>query len=202
LFARGLVRLPDHARLLRELRLLERHTHRSGKDTVNHGRNGSDDALWRQEAFRINGAAVPTPARCQMVYAVLVAGPRGDAAVVYFAVERLPTALYQDATQPSRTGSHLLILDCQVAPLAPPIFSDTVAKLREIAMATHAHGAVIFTTGSLAAEIGRLGYPAEIIDAIAANPRTPRRRGASNVVRANENRRRTRGPSVVRASRR
>jgi hypothetical protein len=33
-FARGLVR---------ELRLLERHTHRSGRDTVDHGRNGSDD---------------------------------------------------------------------------------------------------------------------------------------------------------------
>jgi hypothetical protein len=34
LFTRGLVRLPDHAKLLRELRLLERHTHRSGRDTV------------------------------------------------------------------------------------------------------------------------------------------------------------------------
>jgi hypothetical protein len=43
LFTRGLVRLPDHAKLLRELRLLERHTHRSGKDTVDHPRNGSDD---------------------------------------------------------------------------------------------------------------------------------------------------------------
>jgi hypothetical protein len=36
LFARGL-------RLLRELRLLERHTHRSGRDTVDHGRSGHDD---------------------------------------------------------------------------------------------------------------------------------------------------------------
>ena len=43
LFARGLVRLPDHARLLRELRLLERHTHRSGKDTIDHPKNGHDD---------------------------------------------------------------------------------------------------------------------------------------------------------------
>jgi hypothetical protein len=42
-FSRGLVRLPDYARLLRELRLLERHTHRSGKDTVDHPRNGGDD---------------------------------------------------------------------------------------------------------------------------------------------------------------
>jgi hypothetical protein len=43
LFARGLVVLPDHAKLLRELRLLERHTHRSGKDSVDHPRNGHDD---------------------------------------------------------------------------------------------------------------------------------------------------------------
>jgi hypothetical protein len=31
-FAGGLVRLPDHPRPLRELRALERQTHRSGKD--------------------------------------------------------------------------------------------------------------------------------------------------------------------------
>jgi hypothetical protein len=43
LFARGLVSLPEHPKLLRELRLLERRTHRSGKDSVDHGRNGHDD---------------------------------------------------------------------------------------------------------------------------------------------------------------
>jgi hypothetical protein len=43
LWTRGLISLPDHKALIRELRLLERHTHRSGKDTVDHGRNGSDD---------------------------------------------------------------------------------------------------------------------------------------------------------------
>jgi hypothetical protein len=42
-FTRGLARLPDHARLVRELRLLERRTHRSGKDVVEHPRNGHDD---------------------------------------------------------------------------------------------------------------------------------------------------------------
>jgi hypothetical protein len=42
-FTRGLVHLPDHQRLLRELRLLERTTHKSGRDTVDHGRNGRDD---------------------------------------------------------------------------------------------------------------------------------------------------------------
>jgi hypothetical protein len=43
LFTRGLVRLPDHQKLIRELRLLERHTHRSGRDTIDHGRSGHDD---------------------------------------------------------------------------------------------------------------------------------------------------------------
>ncbi len=43
LFARGLVRLPEHPKLLKELRLLERYTHRGGKDTVDHPRGGHDD---------------------------------------------------------------------------------------------------------------------------------------------------------------
>ena len=43
LFTRGLVRLPDHAKLLRELRLLERQTHRGGKDSVDSPKNAHDD---------------------------------------------------------------------------------------------------------------------------------------------------------------
>jgi hypothetical protein len=43
LFARGAISLPDHPILLRELRLLERRTHRSGRDTVDHGWRGHDD---------------------------------------------------------------------------------------------------------------------------------------------------------------
>jgi hypothetical protein len=43
LFTRGLVRLPDHGKLLRELRLLERQTHRGGRDSVDHPKNGHDD---------------------------------------------------------------------------------------------------------------------------------------------------------------
>ena len=43
LWMRGLISLPDHPVLLRELRLLERRTSRMGKDVVDHGRTGSDD---------------------------------------------------------------------------------------------------------------------------------------------------------------
>jgi Phage Terminase len=43
LFTRGLVRLPDHPVLLRELRLLERQAHRGGKESIDHPRGGHDD---------------------------------------------------------------------------------------------------------------------------------------------------------------
>jgi hypothetical protein len=45
LFTRGLVRLPDHARLLREFRLLELHRHRGGRESVDHPRGGHDELL-------------------------------------------------------------------------------------------------------------------------------------------------------------
>jgi hypothetical protein len=40
---RGAVSIPDHSRLIRELRLLERRTAPSGQDKVDHGHGGSDD---------------------------------------------------------------------------------------------------------------------------------------------------------------
>jgi hypothetical protein len=43
MFARGLISIPDQPQLLREMRLLERRTARSGKDSVDHGVGGSDD---------------------------------------------------------------------------------------------------------------------------------------------------------------
>jgi hypothetical protein len=43
LFTRAGIRIPDLAPLLRELRLLERQTHRGGRDVIDHPRLGSDD---------------------------------------------------------------------------------------------------------------------------------------------------------------
>jgi hypothetical protein len=43
LWSRGLVQIPNHPTLVRELRLLERRTARSGRDSVDHGPGGSDD---------------------------------------------------------------------------------------------------------------------------------------------------------------
>jgi len=42
-FSRGTVSIPYHTQLIRELRLLERRTARTGKDSVDHGPSGSDD---------------------------------------------------------------------------------------------------------------------------------------------------------------
>lgn len=43
MFMRNAISIPDHPPLVRELRLLERRTGRSGKDSVDHPQNGSDD---------------------------------------------------------------------------------------------------------------------------------------------------------------
>jgi hypothetical protein len=64
LFARGLISIPDHAQLVRELRLLERRTARSGKDTVDHGVGGSDDhanALFGAMYVAVKAASRPKP---------------------------------------------------------------------------------------------------------------------------------------------
>jgi hypothetical protein len=42
-FARAGVSIPNHPTMIRELRLLERRTSRSGKDSIDHPQNGSDD---------------------------------------------------------------------------------------------------------------------------------------------------------------
>jgi hypothetical protein len=43
LFMRRAILIPDHPRLIRELRLLERRVGRVGRDTIDHPKNGSDD---------------------------------------------------------------------------------------------------------------------------------------------------------------
>jgi len=48
-FTRRLVSILDHNPLLHELRLPERSTTRLGKDTIDHGRNGSDD--YRRKSY-------------------------------------------------------------------------------------------------------------------------------------------------------
>jgi hypothetical protein len=169
----GRIEALDLPRLATQLVGLERRTARSGKDSIDHAPGGHDDvanavsgalllanaappALWRQEAFFINGAPAPMPARADMTFAVLMAGRHGDAAAVYFAW----TAVGGEAS--------LIVVDWQAAPLAPPMFKGVATRLLELSGAMSTRTAMLFTSGVLAEEVGRLGYHAEVIDRVAA----------------------------------
>jgi hypothetical protein len=97
-----------------------------------------------------DGAAVQTPPRLEVVFAVLVAGRGGNAAVAYFGRNRVGGAPL------------LLILDCELAPLAPLVFTGTVARLRDVAEATRSLVAVLFTTRPLAEEQAMLAVSAAV----------------------------------------
>jgi hypothetical protein len=167
-FTRGVASLPNHPQLLKELRLLERRTHVSGRDTISHGRTGTDDfanavcgalqcvssdgsSLWQREAF---GAAVPLPNRVALVYAALIANKVGHAGVVYFAAGRVP-------------GSPICLLDCALEPLSPAMLRGIIARVLELAELCSSHRPpMVFTTSALADELERLGYRSEVIDRI------------------------------------
>jgi hypothetical protein len=169
----GKTELLDLPRLATQLTGLERRTARGGRDSIDHAPGSHDDvancvagslllaiaaapALWRQEALLIEGAPSPMPARCDMVFAVLMAGQRGDAAVVYFSWSRIGG------------GRLLTMLDWEAAPLVPALFNGIVARLSDLAKATRAWGGILFTSGVLADEVRRLGYQAVAIDSLAA----------------------------------
>jgi hypothetical protein len=166
------VELLDLPRLATQLTGLERRTARGGKDSIDHAPGSHDDvancvagslllaqaaapALWRQEALLIEGVPSSMPARCDIVFAVLMAGQCGDAAVVYFASNRL-------------CRGPLLILDWEAAPLKPVLFNGVATRLVDFAKATRARGGILFTSGVLVDEVRRLGYHAEVIDSLAA----------------------------------
>jgi len=139
LFARGAVRLPDHTKLLRELRLLERHTHRSGKDTISHGKVGSDDfcnaacgalwllsggapALWRREQFLVEGRAAELPRVVLALYVCLVGNNKGELASAYFEVSR------------GRNAEQVLhLVDAAVQPLSPLTLREIARRMEQLA---------------------------------------------------------------------
>ena len=58
LFMRGVISIPNSPKLIRELRLLERRASRTGRDVVDHDRNGSDDHA-NALAGMLRGLAAP-----------------------------------------------------------------------------------------------------------------------------------------------
>ena len=76
LFTRGIVSIPNLAPLLRELRLLERRTARSGKDIVDHGVGGSDDFANSLFGALHLAASVPTYIEPPIVMPFVAGVPR------------------------------------------------------------------------------------------------------------------------------
>lgn len=72
-FNRGAVSIPDMPVLLRELRLLERRKHRSGKDSVDPGTGGSDDSIVETSRVRPE-EAIRGEIKWQVITADLLAG--------------------------------------------------------------------------------------------------------------------------------
>jgi hypothetical protein len=162
----GRAELLDLPRLSAQLCGLERHTARSGRDSIDHAPGAHDDvancvagclllalgtapALWRREALLVDEAAVPLPTHCDMVFAVLPA-------VAYFAR--------------SVVGHSLVLVDADVMPLTPALFHAVAARLVDFVKTCHArYGALLFTTSVLASELKRLGYNvADPVDEVAA----------------------------------
>ena len=61
LFMRGSISIPDFPPLTRELRLLERQTHRGGRDTVDHPKRGTDDMANVLAGCAVNSAKPAYP---------------------------------------------------------------------------------------------------------------------------------------------
>jgi hypothetical protein len=163
----GRCRLLDNEKLRKQFAGLERRAHANGRESVDHGAGGKDDlataaagalllaqsaprALWTREAVLVDGRPAVTPSRCEVVFAVLVAGQR-EAAVVNFGRER--------------PGS-LMVLDCEAASLSPAMLDGVLTRLRELGETTRAQCSVLFATKPLVAEMSRRGCQAQVIDSI------------------------------------
>jgi hypothetical protein len=170
LFARRAICLPDHPRLLLELRRLEKRTGRNGKVSVDHVRGSHDDhaaavagairaastaprSLWAQGDLVGDGPA-PVPTRAEVVFVVFVAGERGVGTVL-FARSRI-----------GRTPI-VTVLDFDVLPLAPASLRGVVERLLGLSKQCGGAPAFAFATSAIAAEIERIGQAVQVIDRLA-----------------------------------
>jgi hypothetical protein len=174
LFARGVVRLPSHPTLLRELRLLERRAHRGGRDVVDHPSACHDDharavcgalwlaqaatpSLWSRESLLVDGKPASMPKRADLIFAVAVSSAAGQGAVAYFAHGR-------------RNEPPLALLDVEAGPLRSELLLGIDARLVDLhAKVRSASGVtVIFTSMPIAAELVRLGFNSAVVQTIDA----------------------------------
>jgi hypothetical protein len=165
----GRVSLLDHRRLASQLCALERRTSRVGaKDQIGHPPNGHDDcacvvaplvvnlvgarrapSLIRQADLLVHSAALPLPAICKYVFAVLAVDKNGAAAVVYAAC--------------MWTGPALLLLDFEVGPLQGGLFSNIGSRVSGLTAHCRARGSVVFVPAVLSKHAVAGGLVAEAI---------------------------------------
>jgi hypothetical protein len=100
---------------------------------------------------------VSLPDRPDVIFGVLVAAKTGhQAAVMYLARNQL-------------TG--VCLVDCELGQLSPGLLHGAVARLLELSTLCSArHDPVMFSTTELVQVVNRLGYRAEVIDAVLADP--------------------------------
>jgi hypothetical protein len=169
LFARHLVRVPEHAVLLRELRSLERRTHRSGKDSVEHPKGGHDDyanvvsvalllareaaaTIWARQALTPAAPLALTTVRgVDLIFGVLAVGKAG-AGVVFFAAGRVRQMKHEP----------LLIVDALAEPLSATFFEAIAHKLSSLQIALRAQHSRLFAPRALVGEVQRHGIEVEI----------------------------------------
>lgn len=132
---------------------LQRRTARSGRDSVDHARDTHDDvcnvtagvlvgldldrrpALVRQSDMLVNSAAIPLPAICKYIVAVLAIDKFGAAAVIYSAT--------------TWTGPPLLIVDFDAEPLGIALFPRVGDRVRALSAQCRARGSVVFVPATL-----------------------------------------------------
>ncbi len=181
LFTRSLVELPDHPRLLRELRGLERVTRKFGRDTVDHPKGGTDDfsavtcgalldastaagALWQREHLLADSAALPR--KVAGVFAVVTAREH-EIAAVFFGRSPAPNPEFDLGT--------LYVVDQISEPLSARFFPVVRARLRALYETMHCWaGAFIVTSSVLAGEFERQKIPVtEKIDTLLRDEMLP-----------------------------
>jgi hypothetical protein len=161
--------LLDIKRLISQFHGLERRTARGGRDSIDHPPGSHDDiansvagslvllafddrrALIRQADLLSGGEALPLPAICKYLIAVLVVSKDGMAAVVYSAC--------------MWTGPALLIIDYVAAPLSGNLLADIGDRLREFAGQCRSRGYVMMVPEGMMLHARAMGLPVEAIPA-------------------------------------
>jgi hypothetical protein len=159
--------LLDNRRLLMQLHGLERRTARGGRDSIDHGPGQHDDvansvagslvllafddrrALIRRSDILVEGAALPLPTICRVMFAVLAVDKNGMAAVIYAAK--------------MFTGPALLILDFDVQPLSGGLLADIGVRVREFAEQCRARTYLMMIPEPMLLHARSIGLPAEAI---------------------------------------